>query len=201
MSPWSLRTSTDRRAGLAFALALATACATTPDSEVLSPDSVKVRVGQIDPVALESATRSAPRSVAARTEQLVDSLWQAGCLGADVETRLPYVANSPDIVCSLRGRTENRIVVVTHLDDDEGDDGKPTHWSGVALLPFLYRSLAVEPREHTFVFAAFGKTPRNPRDYLARLGSPQGDSVRAIIDLQSIDPASIWFASSDAGLR
>ena len=189
-----------RRAALAM-LALAAACAKTPAHDVLAPDAVKVRVGQIDPEALESAVKSAPRSLAARTEQLVDALWQAGCLGSAVEMPLPRASGHPDVVCSLPGRTNRRIVVVSHLDADEEDAPSP-HWSGVALLPFLYRALTVAPREHTFVFAAFGKSPqRSARDYLTRLGSPYADDVRAIVDLQDVDPRSVWFSSSDAGLR
>lgn len=189
-----------RRAALAL-LALAAACAKTPSQELLTPDAVKVRVGQIDPQALESAVKSAPRSLAARTEQLVDALWQAGCLGSAVEMPLPRPSGHPDVVCSLPGRTNRRIVVVSHLDADE-EDAPSSHWSGVALLPFLYRALTVAPREHTFVFAAFGKSPqRSARDYLTRLGSPYADDVRAIVDLQDVDPRSVWFSSSDAGLR
>jgi hypothetical protein len=181
--------------------ALVAACAKPPASEVLSPGSVKVRVGQIDPQALESAMKSAPRSLTARTEQLVDALWQAGCLGSAVETRLPRVSSNPDIVCSLPGRTTRRIVVVAHLDADE-EKAPSSHWSGVALLPFLFRALSAAPREHTFVFAAFGKSPqRSARDYLTRLGSPYADDVRAFVDLQDVQPTSVWFSSSDAGLR
>jgi hypothetical protein len=169
---------------------------------VLAPDAVAVRIGQIDPVALDAAVKSAPRAVPVRTEQIVDALWQAGCLGAAMETPLPSASGSPDVVCELPGRTQHRIVVVAHLDGEEREHDVPWHWSGVALLPFLYRALAVEPREHTFVFAAFGKSPpRSTRDYLARLGSPHGEGVRAIVDLQDVEPGALWFSSSDAGLR
>lgn len=182
-------------------VALVAACAKPPSSEVLSPGSVKVRVGQIDAQALESAVKSAPRSLTARTEQLVDALWQAGCLGSNVETRPPRASSTPDVICSLPGRTTRRIVVVAHLDADEERAASP-HWSGVALLPFMFRALSAAPREHTFVFAAFGQSPkRTARDYLTRLGSPYADDVRALIDLQDIQPTSVWFSSSDAGLR
>jgi hypothetical protein len=187
---------------LAVAAGLA-ACANPSTPEIVAPGEVKVRIGQIDPVALESAEKSAPPAVAARTEQLVDALWDAGCVGSNVETPLPRVASdNPDIVCSLAGRSSDRILVLAHLDGDAREKGVPEHWSGVALLPFLYKALSVEPREHTFVFAAFGKSPRRTtRDYLERLATSPEQSVRAIIDLQDVDPRAIWFSSSDAGLR
>lgn len=184
------------------AFSLLVACAKSPTQEVLSPGSVTVRIGEIDPAALESAVKSAPSALPARTELLVDALWQVGCLGAAVETPLPPVANTPDVVCSLPGRTPNQILVVAHFDaGDEGEDMR-RRWSGVAFLPFLYQSLAVAPREHTFVFAAFGSSPRRTtHDYLARLKPPEGATVRAIVDLHNVDPASIWFSASDVGLR
>src|SRR5262249_28946099 len=81
---------------LALAAGLA-ACAKPSTREIIAPGEVKVRIGQIDPVALESAEKHAPPAVAARTEQLVDALWDAGCLGSDVETPLPRVASeNPD---------------------------------------------------------------------------------------------------------
>src|SRR5215470_17315776 len=109
-----------RKAASRLALAaLLAACAKPSTPEILTPGSVKVRIGQIDPVALESAEKSAPPAVSARTEQLVDALWDAGCLGSDVETPLPRVASeNPDIVCSLPGRTPHRILVLAHLDGD-----------------------------------------------------------------------------------
>ena len=187
---------------LALAAGLA-ACAKPSTPDLVTPGEVKVRIGQIDPVALESAEKHAPPALSARTEQLVDALWEAGCLGSDVETPLPRVASdNPDIVCSLQGRTPQRILVLAHLDGDAREKGVPEHWSGVALLPFLYKALSVEPREHTFVFVAFGKSPpRTTRAYLDRLGTPAENPVRAIVDLQDVDPRAIWFSSSDAGLR
>lgn len=188
---------------LCAALHLAAGCAKGPAPEVLAPSSVRVRIGPIEPSALDAALKSAPRKLSLRTEHLVDLLWQAGCLGESMELPLrSYAAANPDVVCSLPGRTQHHIVVVAHLDGDVDEGERPPHWSGIALLPFLYRTLAVEAREHTFVFAAFGRSPRrSARDYLSRLGEPFGEDVRAIVDLQQLDPAQIWFSSSDAGLR
>ncbi|HXK23884.1 MAG TPA: hypothetical protein VMS55_14525 [Myxococcota bacterium] len=194
--------SRSRRILLALGVGLA-ACAKPSPPEIMVPGAVTVRVGQIDPVALESAEKSAPSAIPARTEQLVDTLWDAGCLGSDVETPLPRVSSeNPDIVCSLKGRTPQRILVLAHLDGNTREKGVPEHWSGVALLPFLYKALSVDPREYTFVFVAFGKSPpRTTRGYLERLGNSPDQSVRAIIDLQDVDPRAIWFSTPDEGLR
>jgi len=188
-----------RRGGLVAASLLAAACMRAPSSDFLIPGAARVRVGPIDGAAFESAVRSAPPKLRERTDYLVDLLWQAGCLA--VELPRPQVRGH-DVVCSLPGRTSHRIVVLAHLDGDVDEDGAPEHWSGTALLPFLYRSLGVEQREHSFEFVAFGKAPRRRlRDYLERLDAARGQDVRAIVEIQAIGPEAIAFASSDAGLR
>jgi len=177
---------------------LAAACA-TGGGEVVQPGSTRVRVGQIDRVALQGVIESAPPGLRERTEYLVDLLWQAGCLA--VEMPRPDEARTPDVVCSLPGRTKQRILVVAHLDREVEESGVPRHWRGIALLPFLYRALGVEEREHSFEFVAFGKGHRRrARNQPARLAWPLGEGVRAIVEIQDLDPATIGFSSTDAGL-
>jgi len=184
---------------LVGAYLLAAACATGPGVYVVQPGSARVRVGQIDRAALEAVIKSAPPGQRERTDYLVDLLWQAGCLA--VEMPRPDEARTPDVVCSLPGRTKQRILVVAHLDREVEESGVPRHWSGIALLPFLYRALGVEEREHSFEFVAYGKGHRRrDRNKPARLGSRPGEGVRAIVEIQDLDPATIGFSSTDPGL-
>jgi hypothetical protein len=192
-------------AALVLALALSSACARprTPGPEDLVTGPVRVRVGVVDPAPLDATLHAAPRTVADRTEYLVDLFWQQGCLGEDLEIAKRRSASNPDVLCTLPGRIGQRIVVVAHIEGAARDSGIPEHWSGIALLPSLYRALEAVPREHSFVFAALGGSPRGPdtRAYLERLGNAPGQEVRAIVDLQDVDPATLWFTSADAGLR
>jgi hypothetical protein len=188
-----------RRGVLVAASILGAACASSVDSELVIPGSARVRVGPIDAAALESAATGAPPLVRERSEFLVDLLWEAGCLANEIVQ--PRGTRIPDVVCSLPGRTPHRIVVLAHLDGEVDASGAPRHWRGTALLPFLYQALGVEEREHSFEFAAFGKSPRRRfRDYRARLGSASGVEVRAIVEILSLGPETIGFWSSDAGL-
>ena len=186
---------------LAAVFLLAAACVRVPHpSEVVTPGSARVRVGPIDSTALASAVRDAPPKLRERTEYLVDLLWQVGCLA--VERARPAEAQGPDVVCTLPGRTPHRIIVLAHLDGELDESGVPKHWRGTATLPFLYRALGVEQREHSFEFVAFGKTPRKRfRQYLEHLEAARGEDVRAIVEIQDLGPATIAFASADAGLR
>jgi hypothetical protein len=178
---------------------LSAACAQPIGQELLIPGSARVRVGPIDAAALESAAKSAPPVLRERGAYLVDLLWEAGCFANEIvpssETGIP------DVVCSLPGRTPQRIVVLAHLDGKVDASGAPRYWRGTVLLPFLYQALGVEEREHSFEFAAFGKSPgRRLRDYRVRLGASSGADVRAIVEILNLGSEKIGFWSSDAGL-
>jgi hypothetical protein len=171
--------------------------------ESAAPDPVRVRIGVIDAAMLDSTRRSAPGKLPERTEQIVDLFWQVGCLGEQLEVTLPDYKRNPDVICSLPGRTRHTIVVAGHLDGETDESGTPENWAGLALLPSLYRALRVEPREHSFLFVAFGESaPRQGfRSYLARLDEPRRDEVRAFVDLQDVTPSVLWSSSEDPVLR
>jgi hypothetical protein len=178
---------------------LLAACAIGPPSEVVAPGPLRVRIGPIDPVALDAAANDPPRELRERTDYLVDLLWQVGCAAVEMPRR--DESRTSDVVCSLPGRTPDRIVVRAHLDREVDESGLPRHWRGVALLPFLYRALGVEERQHSFEFAAFGHGPP-PRfgDYRRSPREPRAEDVRAVVEILDLDPIALAFASTDAGL-
>ncbi len=171
------------------------------ESAPLNP--VRVRIGVLDAALLDSTRRGAPGPLPERTEQIVDLFWQAGCLGENLEVTLQDSKRSPDVICSLPGRTRHTIVVAGHLDGEADESGAPESWAGLALLPSLYRALNVELREHSFLFVAFGESAprRGFRSYLARLDEAQREDVRVLVDLQDVAPATLWSSSADPNLR
>jgi hypothetical protein len=175
------------------------ACAQPNGQELLIPGLARVRVGSIDAAALENAVTGAPPGLLDRSEYLVDLLWEAGCPAS--EMLRPSGTRVPDVVCALPGRTSHRIVVLAHLDGKVDASGVPRYWRGSALLPFLYRALGAEEREHSFEFAVFGRGPdRRARDYRAWLDQARGGDVRALVEILSLGPETIGFWSSDTGL-
>jgi hypothetical protein len=196
------------RVALGLALLFALACAQlgrsrSERSQVAPLDPVSVRIGAIDQSAIDAIRRRAPSDVPERTEQIVDQFWQVGCLGENLNTTLATYRQSPDVACSLPGRTPTTILVAAHLDGKSGKNRAPEDWSGLALLPSLYRALRVEPREHSFLFVAFGDTDRKKgfHSMLARLDDAQREQVRAIVDLRDLSQPVLWSASEDFSLR
>jgi hypothetical protein len=191
---------------LLAAAALVASCARTPSSvelapasvELAGPEPVRVRVGTIDPAAFEPAG-APPGSPNERIEQLVDRFFEAGCAGPALSRTREREARHPDVVCRLPGRTPGSLVVAAYVEprEDRGD------WTGPALLPHLYRALAVEERQHSFVFAAYGRREgRSPSADAKRLEEAHSGLVRAIVDLERIrtGAAAVGFRASDGEL-
>jgi hypothetical protein len=182
---------------LLAAAALAASCARPPPSVDLA-GPVRVRVGRIDAAAF-GEPGGPPGSQSERIEQLVDLFFEAGCGGASLSRTRLREARHPDVVCRLPGRRPESIVVGAYVEprENRGD------WTGPALLPHLYRALAVEERSHSFVFAAFGRREeRSLRGDAKRLEEAQGGLVRAVVDLERIrtGAAAIGFLASDPDL-
>src|SRR5262245_27946462 len=113
---------------IALACLIAIACATTKRSAetLIGEDAVgpvRVRIGEIDAPELDARMRTAPGAQPARTEALVDELWRAGCQAEAVAAPPPYQEHEPDVVCSLPGGTQGRIVVLAHLDGEAQPGG------------------------------------------------------------------------------
>jgi len=180
-------------------VSLLLACAAGPASEVVAPGPLRVRIGPIDPVALETAAKDPPRKLRDRTDYLVDLLWEAGCAAVELPRE---GSHDPDVACSLPGRTPDRIVVLAYLDRGVDESGTPRHWRGAALLPFLYRALGVEKRQHSFEFAAFRQSQRrSPGDYWSRQRPRRtAEDVRAVVEILDLDPIALAFSSTDDGL-
>ncbi len=78
-----------------------------------------------------------------------------GCTGESLQEQTVKHAKVPNLICTLGGQTDYRILVSAHTDHVSAGDGTVDNWSGASLLPDLYESLHVAPRRHTFVFIGF----------------------------------------------
>jgi hypothetical protein len=164
-----------------------------------------VRVGTIDRAALEAAVEAVPVGVHSRAERLEALFQEAGC-GAHTTSELPGGTPEANVVCTLPGRIPGTIVVGANLDRASDGIGAVDNWSGVALLPSLYRAVAAEPREHTYLFAGFAHVAlrqRGSRQFLRHLGEKGRAQIRGMVNLKGLGlgTTAIWTTMADRNLR
>jgi hypothetical protein len=163
---------------------------------------LRVRVGSIAPDAYD-AVSAAPAEPVERIERLVDLFFQAGCVGDQLKQPRPAAtAHHPDVVCRLPGRTDDVILVAAYVDPNQRNK---EDWSGAALLPQLYRSLAIAPRQHTYVFVGVSDSSRHGlRSDAQRIADVDGDHLRALVDLQFLRGGTskdLLFSTTHESLR
>ena len=72
---------------------------------------------------------------------------------------------------------------------DSVDAGAVDNWSGASLLPSLYEALALKPRRHRFVFAAFSGEERGlvgSADFVKTLTPEEKAAIRAYVNLDCL---------------
>jgi hypothetical protein len=169
------------------------------------PDPVSVRVGEIDTAALEAHLEAVPLGMHARAERLYELFQQVGC-GEHTSKELPGGTPEANVWCELPGRTPERFVVGANLDRANDGVGAVDNWSGVAMLPSLYRAVAVEPRHYTYVFAGFAHAQlheRGSRQFLRRMGPEEREKIVGMVDLKGlgIGTTAIWSTKADRNMR
>lgn len=116
---------------------------------------------------------------------------EAGC-----ETTLESIQGStlPNVICRLPGRGSTRIVVGAHYDKADAGEGAADNWSGAALLPSLYRSLAAREPLHGFELIAFGAEEDGlvgSRSHVQGLDEAQRRSIAAMVNLDTLGLGSV----------
>jgi hypothetical protein len=152
-------------------------------------DSDGVTFLAVDPAVIQRRLEQVTRKLAGRQAALESLFHEVGCdAGRFTKERVPG-SKAPNLVCTLAGQTDSEILVGGHFDSIEAGMGAVDDWSGVALLPSLYQSLASAPRKHRFVFVGFAAKEtglRGSREYVRRLGSREVRRIHAMINLECL---------------
>jgi len=185
------------------ALAALCACA-RPFVPVTDP--TRVRTGAIDAGQLEASVKQVPVKIVDRVERVKQLFQQAGCGTEYLQVAYNGGTPYPNVICTLPGHSHNTIVVGANVDKPDDGNGVIDNWTGAAMLAHLYRSLAVSPREHSFVFIGFGHVLLNQqgaRGYVRRLSADRRDHIRAMVDLKGLGlgATSVWSTQADPNLR
>ena len=138
---------------------------------------------------------------AKREEIIKDLFTKSGCAdGISEQTLNRHMP--PNVICVLPGETEEEIVVGAHTDHVEHGEGVVDNWSGAALLPSLYSSLAGNPRQHTFVFIGFSAEERGMLGsdfYVHHLSKEQRTRIEGMVNMDSLGlgPTKVWATHAD----
>ena len=184
------------------------ACSTAPDltrySACLSAPGrqVSLRILPADEVMgrLEALEVSNP----ARAERIEQLFEEAGC-GDRLRTSPVDDDDQPNVLCEIAGQGDRVIVVGAHYDKVEIGQGAIDNWSGVALLPSLFRTLTGVAPRHTLRFVAFAAEEsglRGSRAYLEQLPDEERSRIVAMVNLDTLGLGSpgIEFQGADPDL-
>lgn len=148
---------------------------------------------------------SCPRKDIDREQRLQDYFSQAGCRGPALTLDQPGHSKLGNVVCTLRGTSEQEIVVGAHFDHVERGAGAVDNWSGASLLPSLYQAVAAEPRRHTFVFVGFYGEERGllgSAHYVHEVGKEKLTHIDAMVNMDTLGlgPTNTWTSHADPNL-
>jgi hypothetical protein len=198
-------------ASRAFALLAAWVALGCAEKAIPLPHTVSVEIGPHAREALLAQLSPVPHDDADRKDRLLELFRGAGC--AQLEERSSGTEH-PNVVCTLPGSSEATILVGAHYDRRRYGESVVDNWSGVVLLPSLYRAIAVAPREHGFVFVGFSEVervrsttkeelPPASRNFLRSLSPEQRRALVAMVNLKGLGlgETAIWAARADPSLR
>ena len=177
---------------VALALASASACADT------------VRVNLVEREAVEGRLREFGGSNIERGARLKRMFVDAGC-GEHLSEQPVKWSKSANIVCLLPGTSDRVLIVGAHFDRVAASAGVADNWSGASLLPSLYASLNIEPRQHTYVFIGFTDEEKGlvgSSSYARRMTREQIAVTDAMINLDTLglSETKVWSHRADKRL-
>jgi Zn-dependent M28 family amino/carboxypeptidase len=149
--------------------------------------------------------RQAERNNQERETSLGKLLEETGCKGEWLVEQPVKHAKIPNLICTLPGQTDSRILVTAHTDHVKEGDGTVDNWSGASMLPDLYESLRVSPRRHTFVFIGFTQEEEGlvgSRSYARQLTPEQKAKISALVNMDSLglSPTAVWLSHANPEL-
>jgi hypothetical protein len=172
----------------------------------LFAQSARVQLDVVNAELVQQRLEMVKPDVHARRDTLEALFREVGC--AELTQQKVPGSKEPNVLCSLPAQNDGArtIVVGAHFDYASIGTGAVDDWSGAALLPSLYQSLAKHPRRHRFVFAGFAaeETGLNgSREYVKKLGKEGRPTVAAMVNLEclGLGAPTIWLSRTDTELN
>jgi hypothetical protein len=142
-----------------------------------------------------------------RAAVLREMFLEAGCTGTHYKEQTIPGWKIPNLICTLPGASARNFVITAHYDKTKKGQGAIDNWSGAALVPSLYQSLAVKPRDFTFTFILFMGEESGligSRYYVGQLTLSQRRDIAADVNIDSVglpDRINIWASRANPDLR
>jgi Peptidase family M28 len=156
----------------------------------------------LDKEVILARLQKAPRKDTEREMELGKMFRAVGCQPAEQPVKH---LRQPNIICILPGTSDSVILVGAHFDHADEGDGIIDDWSGAALLPSLYQTLAGASRSHTLVFVGFAGEEQGmvgSEFYAKQLTPEQRKNTVAMVNLEclGVSPTKIWMSHSERSL-
>ena len=170
-----------------------------------SASAAQLQFRSVDQSVVEERFSRIKSRDAKRAKELAELFAEAGCPPERLDLQKVRSSRHPNVICTLPGVTDRRIVVGAHFDSVPMSRGAVDNWSGAALLPSLYESLSRPKRQHTFVFIGFTDEEEGRIGslfYVDQLSEAAASKVRAMINLDSLGLGStkVWTRTADPRL-
>lgn len=143
----------------------------------------------LDKAVIQLRLAAAATDNSARLDKLRAFFEQSGCGGQNLVELAVKHSKLPNLACTLPAESDRVILVGADFDHVSAGDGVVDNWSGAALLPSLYESLAQNARRHRFRFIGFTDEEKGlvgSRDYVDRLSKEERSQISAMINVDSV---------------
>jgi hypothetical protein len=159
----------------------------------------------VPPSVLEDRLHRVTDKISDREQTLHELFESAGCKERSLDEQPVKHARTPNIVCTLAGTDERRVVVGAHYDKVALGHGIIDNWSGASLLPSLFEGLHKKARRLTFVFIGFTDEEKGlvgSRYYVSHLSKEDKTKIRAMVNIDSLglSDTKMWLSRADKDL-
>jgi hypothetical protein len=129
---------------------------------------------------------------------------EAGC-GEHLSEQPVGRSKAPNLICVHPGTSGRIIIVGAHFDRVSAGEGVVDNWSGASLLPSLFQAVAIEPRQHSYIFIGFTEEEAGligSRFYARRMTAEQVAATDAMVNMDTLGLAStnVWLNRSNKHL-
>lgn len=152
---------------------------------------------RLDLPVVEQRLQIPPVAVIDRVKTLHNQFRTAGCLPDQIVEQEVPGEESPNVICTLPGKTDGSIIIGAPLDYKSHGEEARVQWGGVAMLPLLAESLNSAPHRYSLIFIAFAGHDHNfagANFYLKQLTDDQRRAIRGMVDLDHIGRMSAQYA-------